>query len=194
MLNASLVILSGGKNTRMQSNKAFLKIKDKTLIEIIIDSLSDLFSEIIVVTNEPELYQSLRVKIIKDLIPHMGPLSGIHAGLKYSNNDINLVVACDMPFADKGLAEYMVNNIGEADVYIPCIKAYLQPLFAVYKKKCLSAIEDCLNNNQFKVISFYPDVRVAYLGEEKINELSSYQDPFFNVNTPKEFQKLNNYF
>lgn len=191
--SASGIILSGGQNSRMKTNKAFLKVDGLSIIENTIKELNRFCSEVLIVTNEPDLYTNLGVRIVTDVIPCMGPLSGIHAGLLAASNFHSFVAACDMPFIDGCLAQYMIENIEGNDVYVPQVGDYLQPLFAVYTKKCIPPIEKCLGNAVRKIPAFYHEVRVKYLSETVIREHTDIPKSFLNVNTPEELagaQKL----
>ncbi len=46
------IILCGGKSSRMLTNKALLKLKDKTVIEIVLSEMNKVFSEVILSANE----------------------------------------------------------------------------------------------------------------------------------------------
>jgi len=192
---ASGIILAGGKNSRMGANKALLTIGNSTFIQGTVHSLRQFCTEVIVVTNEPDRYQGLGVKVTEDIIPNKGPLSGVHAGLTVSANFHNFVVACDMPFLDWTLGKYMVDKINGLDVLIPRSGEYLQPLHAVYSKNCIRPIEKCLKQEKcitqdiLKVIAFYPEVKVGYLDEEDIRGLANLEQVFFNVNTPEDLKK-----
>lgn len=142
---------------------------------------------IILSGNEPELYQHFGVGVTTDQIPGMGPLSGIHAGLKFSSFEHNFIVACDMPFINPQLAHRMLQEAQGFEVVIPNIEDYLQPLHAVYSKACIPIVEESLHRKIFKVPDFYPQVRVKYIGPELI-ELFTEEDIFFNVNTPADLE------
>ena len=107
-MKAGAIILSGGKSSRMGTNKALLPFKEKTNIERIRDELRSLFDDIILVTNDPESYEFLKIKTVSDKYPGKGPLAGVHAGLMASNYEENIVVACDMPFVSADLAGTLV--------------------------------------------------------------------------------------
>src|SRR3954453_3010010 len=120
-MKAAAIILSGGKSSRMGTNKALLKINEKTNIERIADTLKLSFNDIILVTNHPEDYQFLGLKMVSDYYPDKGPLAGVHAGLLSSTYDTNFIVACDMPFVSGELAEVLVQKCGDYDAVIPVI-------------------------------------------------------------------------
>ncbi len=188
-MEATAIILAGGKNSRMGKNKAFLQVGQKTIIDGLVNDLKTSFSEIIISSNEPELYDYLQVKIVKDIIPGLGPLSGMHSALQKATFEKSLILACDMPFLDMQLAELLVQESQGYDIAIPKLDKHLEPLFAVYDKTCVKHIEACLRNSISKIIDFYPKVKVNYLSWDMISELVGTEDVFFNVNTPKDLQK-----
>ncbi|AKX95016.1 putative molybdenum cofactor guanylyltransferase [Moorella thermoacetica] len=189
-MKAGGIILAGGKSSRMGTNKALLPVGAKTMIETIISVLRPLFPEIIVVTNEPELYQHLEVRLVKDIIPAKGPLSGIHAGLSVSPYKYNFVVACDMPFIEPKLISYMVEHADGYDVVVPRAGEYLEPLHAVYSKNCIPFIEDCLKKNVTKIIAFYPEIRLYCLDVEVLRRFGDVTRMFFNLNTPADLAQV----
>lgn len=183
---AGAIILSGGKNTRMKANKAFLEVGQQKLIETITNVLQESCAQVIIVTNEPQLYQYLGVKVTIDVIPGLGPLSGMHAGLLVSPYHYNFIVACDMPFVEADLVRYLLDGADGYDLVVPRVGGHLQPLHAVYAKSCIPYIEECLHRRIFKIIDFYHQVRVKYVEEDKISQLVDLSKVFYNVNTPQE--------
>lgn len=183
MIEATAIILAGGKSTRMGRNKAFVRVKEHKMLEGVIRVLNGEFPEIIVSAND-NLFDDLGVKTVPDIFPDHGPLGGIHAGLRTSSYAMNFLVACDMPFIDVRLAVHMVKSAAGYDAVVPRLRKYYQPLFAVYSKTCLTAIENRLKQGQNKIFSFYSDVKTRFIG---IDEIGLFGDPekiFFNVNTP----------
>ncbi|MBZ4686509.1 MAG: molybdenum cofactor guanylyltransferase [Clostridia bacterium] len=187
MLDKTAVILAGGKNSRMNyRNKSFLEYEGLKFIERIIKEVSG-YREIIIVSNNPSQYDYLGVKVVKDIIPGHGPLSGIHAGLINAQYHHSLVVACDMPFVKKDLLEYLGEIAEGYDVVVPKTGQYLQPLCAVYGKGCLPSIERFLENNTHKIIEFYPEVNVRYAEDEELTRFKGYERIFKNINTPEDY-------
>lgn len=183
------IILSGGQSSRMKKNKAFLLLNEKTFIEETIEKLKTIVDEVIVVTNEPDLYKDLSAHVVTDIIPQMGPLSGIHAGLTYATNEYSFIVACDMPFISTELGAHLLSVSKGFDVVVPQIGEFLQPLHAVYGKGCIKPIEELLANDRRRIVAFYPSVKVNYIGNQTIGQFVSDQDKtFYNVNTPAELE------
>lgn len=186
---ATGIILAGGKNSRMGQNKAFLSVKkEQKMIEFTVELFNSIFQEVIIVSNEPELYHYLGVEVISDIIPQRGPLSGIHAGLTKAKHKYSFIVPCDMPFLEHGLIRLLLDEAPGYDVVVPQIENYLEPLHAVYNKSCLGQIEKCLAENIRKVYAFYPWVKVNFVGENKLNKVAvnNLDKVFLNVNTQAE--------
>jgi molybdopterin-guanine dinucleotide biosynthesis protein A len=139
-----------------------LKIGNKRIIEIVVEKLKEVFSDIIIVTNSPPDYQFLDVKLIKDLIPGKGPLGGIYTGLLLSDSEYNFVCACDMPFLSIDLLKVMISEMDGSDLIVPVVRGFVEPLHSIYSKRCLAAIKFHLEVNDLKVKSFFPEVKCKY--------------------------------
>ena len=70
------VILSGGKNTRMGENKAFLKMGEERLIDRTVRLFHRVFREVIIVTTRPLDYIDQDATIVTDILPEKGALGG----------------------------------------------------------------------------------------------------------------------
>lgn len=189
MYEATGVILAGGKSRRMGSDKTFLEVGQAGMIQLVAAELQKVFNEILIAGGREETGRRLGLKVIADLIPGGGPLSGIHAALKTSAHDKCLVVPCDMPFLKAELAAYMVSQAQGYEVAVPTDGVYYQPLFAVYDKSCIQVIEQALQAGRYKVVDFYPQVRVNYVNETLLRKLADTERAFFNVNTPTELHQ-----
>ena len=98
------VILAGGESKRFAGkNKALLKIGGQTIFERILLVFSELFDDIILVTNEPHHYLDWNIQTVTDLFAVRSSLTGIHTGLFYTNTTHAFCVACDTPFIKKPL-------------------------------------------------------------------------------------------
>lgn len=181
-MKTSGIILAGGRSQRMKTNKALMKFNKEVMINKVISCLKESVEEIIIVTNEPTEYLDFDAMLVTDLIPQHGPLSGIHAGLKAASFEYGFVVACDMPFLETALIDYMIDWGASYDAVVPKIEEYFQPLHALYSKKCVPYIEKRLKEGAFKVTSFYRDINIRFVGEDEISELADIKRVFFNVN------------
>ncbi|MFP5107301.1 molybdenum cofactor guanylyltransferase [Neobacillus sp. C211] len=189
MMKAAAIILSGGKSSRMGTNKALLKINEKTNIERIADTLKLSFNDIILVTNHPEDYQFLGLKMVSDYYPDKGPLAGVHAGLLSSKYDTNFIVACDMPFVSGELAEVLVNKSGDYDAVIPVINGVQHPLFAVFQKRVADKAAQRIEADRLRMKHLLDHLNVLYVTEKDLHSNSiDIERVFFNMNHPNEYE------
>jgi molybdopterin-guanine dinucleotide biosynthesis protein A len=180
------IILSGGKSVRMGENKAFIEVEGIPIINRIQSLFEKLFEEIIIATNQKELFKNFDAKIYSDLIPNRGVLGGLYTGLFYSSFPYSFCVACDMPFLKKSVIEYLIQSIRDEDVIVPKTKDGLQPLHAIYSKNCLKPIKKIIELGKYKIIDFYTMVKIKIIEEDEFSSLDLKRESFINVNTPEE--------
>jgi FdhD protein len=184
------VILAGGKSSRMGSNKALLPYKGGRFIEAIHRQLAEIFSEVLLVTNNPEQYEFLPCRKVADLFPGAGALAGIHAGLHHSANPAIFAVACDMPYLNTDLVRHLAGQADAGSVVIPEGPAGLEPLHAVYGKDCLAAIEEAISHGEKRILSFFDRVNAIKINTEQIAGFDPSFASFSNINTPEEYFRL----
>jgi FdhD protein len=174
----------------MGSNKALLPYRGGRFIEAIHRLLQDIFSEVILVTNNPEQYEFLECKKVPDLHPGMGVLAGIHSGLYHCSNPSIFAVACDMPYLVEGLIRHLASHADAGGVLIPESPSGLEPLHAVYGKGCLAAIEATLLNGQRRIVSFFDRTNVSRMNVEQVACFDPAFVSFININTPGDYFEL----
>lgn len=186
------VILAGGLSSRMGSNKALLPYRGGMFIEAIYRQLKALFPEVLLVTNTPEQYTFLPCRKAGDILPGMGALAGLQSGLYHSSSEHIFAVACDMPWLDDRLIRYLAGQRHKGEVIIPEGETGLEPLHAVYNKSCLPFIEEALNANRRRIVSFFDQVRVVTIHRNFVMSLDPEFRSFSNINTPEDYYSLRN--
>jgi molybdopterin-guanine dinucleotide biosynthesis protein A len=190
MYNATGIVLAGGKGSRINKNKALITLPDgKTLLRKCVESLSQVLTEILIVTNQKELYSDYDARVVEDIIKEKGPLGGIFTGLRYSSSQCNFVIGCDMPFPQPRLIELLLKRCDDYDVTVPETAGEVEPLFAVYSKNCLPVISDHLKKGDLKIRKVFEKLKVQIIREEKINEVDPQHLSFFNINTEEDLRK-----
>jgi molybdopterin-guanine dinucleotide biosynthesis protein A len=185
-------IQAGGQSSRMGEDKALKTFLGHPLIQRVIERLSPIADEVIVTTNQPEAYFFLDVRLISDLKPGRGALGGLYTAIASASHPIVAVVACDMPFASATFIETASRLLieEEADVVLAKSNEGYEPLHAIYRRDtCLPAIEASIEADQWKVIAWFPQVKVRVLTPEELKHLDPAGLAFWNVNTPEEFAK-----
>jgi len=118
MSNFSIVINAGGKSTRMGTDKALLDLDGQPIIERILEQTQGLGDQIIV-TNTPAHYAYLGLPTASDVLPDKGALGGLYTCLQAATQPYALVLACDMPFVNRSLLEYMMSLAPEFEAVVP---------------------------------------------------------------------------
>jgi molybdopterin-guanine dinucleotide biosynthesis protein A len=185
------VILSGGLNTRFNGqNKALIRVGQKRILDRLYDVFSDLFDEIILVTNDPMQFVEWDLTIVTDLFPVRSSLTGIHAGLFYMKNPFAFFSGCDTPFLKKDLIEVLLENIDKKkDIIMPETSAGMEPLCAIYSKRCLNAAEHHIKQNKFKIQRALGNHRLKKIPETVLRSKDPELISFFNINTPQDLTR-----
>lgn len=187
------IILSGGKNSRMGANKAFLEIDGIRLIDQTLAVYRQIFNEIIIVTNEPGAYLEFNdVTLVTDIYKEKGPLGGIFTDLFYAQNPYIFVSACDLPYLSADFILHLRHLSGRHDVIVPETAEGYQPLCAVYSRNCLPVIKKRLEMDKLKITGFYKDARVLSVTENQIRPFDARGLLFRNLNTPSDLKNAGN--
>ena len=181
---ASAVVLAGGNSLRMKQDKALLSVKYQPLIKVIIDQLNGQFDEILISANEKEKYAFLKLPMVADVESGKGPLMGIYSALQQSKNEINFVVACDIPELNMPFIRDMVKLAKNFEAVVPISQdERKEPLFAVYRKSIAEKIKDMLDKGEKKVSKLFDLVKTKYVPMpepdtwyKNLNETKEYQD------------------
>jgi len=181
------IVLAGGKNIRLGTNKAFLEICGIRILDHIYEVFKAFFSKIILVTNEPLLYTYLPIRIVTDLLPNKGPLGGLFSGLSYTNSFPAMAVACDLPFLKPNLIKLLLNNWeSHLDLLLPVTPDGHQPLCALYGIRALGVIKQRLAKGDLEISHIFRYFKKKILSPEILAQVDSDFRSFFNVNTPTD--------
>lgn len=184
--DVSVAILAGGHGERLGRDKATIELRGQSLISRLVASLAALSTDIIVVLRPDQQLQVRGSRTVTDVAPYTGALAGIATGLAASRQVWCFVVACDMPFVNLELVRYMLSCREGYDVVVPCHDLGLEPLHALYHKRCLPFVYQALREGERRLVSFYTPLRVRYIASEEVRMFDPLGRSFFNINTPEE--------
>ena len=191
-MDISCIVLAGGKGLRLGRNKALETINSTSLLEQAISQLSFLNSDIVIVAAENQSFPGLtvhsRLRIVTDTYPGKGPLVGIYTGLTASDSFFNLVVACDMPFLNRGLLQYMLEVADNYDAVVPRLGNMIEPLHAIYTRNCLAPAESMIKQGHMSVHQLLPLLKVRYIEADEIDRFDPEHQSFFNINTRTDLE------
>jgi len=184
------IILAGGKSRRMAGvNKALLNIGNDRIIGRVRDVVLQILPRTILITNTPEDYAFLGLPMFPDIIPNAGSLGGLYTGLNHCESQFGFLVACDMPFLNPGIIRGMIGLVEDYDVVIPCIHSRLEPLHAIYSKKCIPFVQDLLLKASLRILDLFDQVKVKKVSEEFLAKFDPEFRFIMNVNSPNDLQK-----
>jgi len=185
----SAIIFAGGMGTRLGGvKKALLEVGGAPVIQRVVDAVAPLADEVIVVDNDESLAH-LGLRIVPDVETRAGPLTALYSGLSAATTPLCLVVACDMPFLNPGLLQWLVKLASAVDVVMPVTEGQMDPMHAVYRREpCLDANDRALRRGEKRMISYLRDVRVREVAEPELRALDPDLRSFFNVNTPEDLE------
>ena len=188
MTRGSGIVLAGGRGSRLGGvDKARLDIAGTTTLDRVRAALAPLVAEMILVCNDDALAQTPGVRVVPDPEPHAGVLPALLAALSEAAQPLCVLVACDMPFLNTGLLQWLLDLAEECDVVIPDVAGQLQPMHAVYRREpCRDAIAAALARGDRRMISFLDALRVRRVEEAEARALDPELRSFFNINTPDD--------
>lgn len=183
------LVLVGGQSARMGRNKALMRFSQTSppIIEIVVNKLRAVMDEVLLVGSDPAPYGFLGLRQVPDETPGAGSLGGLYSGLAAVRTSHALVVACDMPFLNPALLEYMASVPREYDVLVPAPEK-LEPLHAIYSRACLPLIERSLRAERYRMTGWYSEAKVRTIQRAELELYDPALRSFYNVNSPFEWE------
>ncbi|MEM3623526.1 MAG: molybdenum cofactor guanylyltransferase [Candidatus Bathyarchaeia archaeon] len=197
-MEKSAVILAGGFSRRFGQDKGLLPLANKTLIEHVLNAISKIADEKIVVVSSEAQVESYakvvgsKVKIFVDEDNVQSPLVGALKGFKEALNEYALLLPCDTPLLSKDILSLLLDLCPNKNAVIPrWPNGYIEPLQAVYcTKPALDAAKKALSEGKMNMQSMVDKLRgVRYVSTLVLRQLDPELKSFFNVNTPMDLRK-----
>lgn len=178
-----LVILCGGKSSRMGEDKALLPFRNKTsLASYQLDRLNPFFKNIYLSSKVNKF--DFTCDIIYDEGEVYSPLIALQTILKSIKNEKVVILSVDTPFVS---IETINTLIKESDSYDICVakSERLHSLCGVFSKSCLKQIELMLSDDMHKVGYLLKKVKTNIINFEN-------DDEFLNLNMKEDYLKALN--
>ena len=179
------IILSGGKSSRMGTDKGFLMYEGKRFVEYSIEALKPLVSNVIIVSDNED-YDAFGLKRIEDVIKNAGPLAGIYSGLKHASTVYGLVLSCDIPLINSEVLKKLIDAANpDSEVIQIESQGKNMPLIALYKKSCEPIFLKLLNQGERRLQFAVNQCKVKHV-------LLTGEDELFtkNINTPEQLKAI----
>lgn len=186
------LILAGGLAKRMGGgDKCLLPLAGRTLLQRTIERAQPQVEELLLNANGNSLrFARSRLPVIPDeFANNPGPLSGVHAGLKWMSHDNPdaewlVSIASDTPFFPRDLVEKLLAAAlaHKAQLAIAKSNSGLQPIFTLWHVSILKNIEAQLASNQIPKLQDWVCAQKHVIVEFP----QAGYDPFLNINTPQD--------
>jgi molybdopterin-guanine dinucleotide biosynthesis protein A len=176
----------------MRAPKAFALVGGVQMIKRALMALGPLFSETLIVANDPALYSGLGVRVVSDIerFRHMkGPMTGIYSGLQQARYDTVFAAGCDMPFIEPRLVVWMAGQLEGHDAVVPRVGGKAEPLLGFYRKTAARALEEALLKGERSLQAVLGWLDVRYAEEVEMREFDPQLCSLVNVNTPDDLER-----
>jgi len=182
MKNTILVIIAGGKSSRMQKDKSLLPFGGyNSLAEYQYERFKPFFSKVYISAKENKF--DFSVDIIEDCYSDSSPLVALVSIFeRLKEIDEVVVLSVDAPFVKQELLESLLNQAKkESDVIVAESLNGLEPLCGIYKRGILSVAKEMLNQNRH---------RLKTLLDRSKTQKVFFQDKelFMNLNYPSDYE------
>jgi len=179
-------ILAGGKSTRMGRDKAFVVLEGRTLLERMLDLAQSATAEVRIV-GDPGKFSNFAT-VVEDVFPGCGPLAGIHAALRSSPTDLNLILPVDIPFLSPEFLKFLIerSRAAAATVTVVGISGSWQPLSAIYRRTFADLAEEALRVGRYKIDALFAQTQIEVISESDLRTAGYSPQIFRNLNTPDD--------
>ncbi|OPL07415.1 MAG: hypothetical protein AVO33_05780 [delta proteobacterium ML8_F1] len=186
----SAAILAGGESLRMGFDKQIINLGREYLVDKLHRELKEIFSQVIVISNRPELYHNRDYFVVSDGYRGHGSLSGIHQGLMVSESEYLFVTACDMPYLNAVLIEKMKHLLLEnpSKALVARRGDRIEPFHGFYSRDLLPDIERSFEKGHLKLGRLLTELGVSTLDEAVLRSYDREMKLFTNLNTKKELR------
>ncbi|MDC0436105.1 molybdenum cofactor guanylyltransferase [Candidatus Pelagibacter sp.] len=191
--NILAVVLAGGKSKRFGEDKNHIKLGDKTLLEHVLSKISNKFKEILIVSSHTlEIQKINNVTVIPDCFDDLGPLAGVLSSMRWVKENKKsyqwiATFPSDTPFFETSIIEEYKKRIKLSESLLYFVKSNNKRhnIFGLWSIDLIKILENDLIENNFRKVEQWANK----IGVETIDIEIKKFDPFFNINTKKDFEE-----
>ena len=169
-------------------DKAFVEFQGRTLLNRALAVVTAITPDVYILGSQTKF--GALGKVVEDVFPDHGPLGGIHAALRASASELNLMLAVDMPFVQESFLKYLVSEAGKhgAMTTVPKAAGNWQPLCAVYRQEFADVAEPALRSGRNKIDPLFRERPVRVIAEDELERHGFSPEMFRNLNSPEELR------
>lgn len=188
----SVLILAGGKSSRMGEDKALIEVDHQPLLQRVCHVATQVSSTIYILTPWRERYQSIvpaNCQFLPESQPNQGPLVALANGLTTLNTDWVLLLGCDLPFLDSTILQQWIKGLDQVPqstlAVVPYQASRWQPLCGFYRRQCYVNLQRFIQQGGRSFQQWLPQIEVRSIPIEQTQELM-----LLNCNTPEELNRI----
>ena len=174
----------------MGKNKAELLYEGRTFVENLIEKVKGLGIEKIYLSGYQRKYEDTQV--VYDIYPEIGPLGGLHAGLKAIQTSYCLVLPVDVPQIPQDFLEVII-HFHEREVAATEKKekpmlveraGFLEPLIGIYPVSMVAFMEERILAKRFSVFRMIQEWgSISFQTDSPERQIA-------NINTQEDYDRL----
>ena len=187
----TILILCGGKSSRMGQDKALLEFQGIPLLRKIALLGLECTDQVGLITpSPPTTYLSIAPRgcyFITEETPTQGPLLAFAQGLASVTREWVLLLACDLPLLQADIVKSWSNSLAHLPdtvlALVPHHDGHWHPLCGFYRSRCLGILRGFIDQGGTSFQAWLDTAWVQVLPVEN-------PDVLFNCNTPEDWQIL----
>lgn len=188
-MQKTLVMLLGGKSSRMGKDKCGIVFNGRPIFEQILDEVGPWFDEIILSANELGKFETYGLSTVVDEKTGCGPAGGILSVMNAFPRDYYQIVPCDTPFMTGKILSRIYDLAQSKDVGLVRTPDGPQPLLSTYSFSSRSSFERGINSGRFRILECIKDLDVREITIDDLGIADNWEKYFFNINSPSDLEK-----
>ena len=181
----SIIILAGGKSSRMGANKALLKLNSDTFIDRVIKVSKTLTNKVFISMADESQLINTEIPVVYDVCKNKGPIGGVTSVLPYIKTPWFMVLSVDSPMISIDSLLHLWYSKSNYEIVLYQVNSQKHPLLALYKIETKQKWDDALLSNQLKIMEIVNTSKKIIIEASKKQEIS-----LKNINTIEEYQSL----
>lgn len=182
------IVLAGGQSSRYGRPKMFEIYNGKPFYIYSVHALAENKLEPVIISTNSLLadgFDKAEVDLIVEKDTHNGPLFAIHHVMKqYDEPEWFFVLSADIPFVTSAFVHQLLQHRhSDYNAIVPVHGEKLQPLLALYHRRCLPVMDTVLQENKRSLMALLKNTKfktIPFDEEERF---------FININSENDFKE-----
>ncbi len=185
IIDHPLIILAGGKSSRMGRDKALLPFGGyPTLTQYQIARFNSSFQALYISCKSRQKFD-FEANFIEDIANYTdaAPYIGLISVFEQIDSEFISVLSVDVPFfTTEDFQKLLVHITPQSDAIVARSPKGIQPLCAIYRRTVLPHLRRLTEERKYRFSHLFERIEVTYVDFEK-------ERAFVNLNTPEDYRK-----